>query len=50
VPNFSARNGPVPLKEVSDPLALEPGTWAAAQDVRHVCFALPKGASVLEFV
>ena len=49
VPNFSARNGAVPLKEVSDPLALEPGTWFAAKEARHVCLALPKGASVLEF-
>ena len=45
---FRAAGEPVPLKEVSKPLQLLPGTWVREGEVMTACFALPRGSSALE--
>ena len=47
-PEFRAAGSPVPLKEVSKPLQLQPGTWLREGEVMTVCVVLPRGPSTLE--
>jgi hypothetical protein len=47
-PEFRAAGSPVPLKEVSKPLQLQPGTWLRESEVMTVCVVLPRGPSTLE--
>jgi len=48
VPNLSLGSRPCPLKEVSNPLDLQSGTWTRDKSGVIVCFDLPKGRSQLE--
>ena len=47
-PEFRAAGNAVALKEVSNPLQLQPGTWSREREAITVCFALPRGESSLE--
>ena len=47
-PEFRAAGNAVPLKEVSNPLLLQPGTWTRERKAITACFALPRGESSLE--
>lgn len=48
VPRLFARETPVGLAEVPEPLQLKPGTWTRSGHGVIICFDLPKGASRLE--
>ena len=48
VPELRAAGDPFPLKEVSKPLQLQPGTWVREGEGMTVCFPLPRGPSALE--
>ena len=47
-PEFRAAGNAVALKEVANPLQLQPGTWSRERAAITVCFALPRGESPLE--
>ena len=47
-PEFRAAGNAVPLKEVSNPLQLQPGTWPREREAITVWFALPRAESSLE--
>jgi hypothetical protein len=46
-PILKAGADQTPLKEVTGPLKLAPGTWCREGEQITVCVALPKGASTL---
>lgn len=46
-PRLTHNGNAIPLKEVSKPLELKPGTWLREPKSVIVCFDLPKGSSVL---
>jgi hypothetical protein len=48
IPRLSPRPGGGELKVVEAPLKLSSGTWCREGDQLTVCFALPKGATMLE--
>ena len=47
-PEIRASGNAVPLKEVPNPLQLQPGTWSREREAITVCFALLRGESSLE--
>jgi hypothetical protein len=49
-PRLRVNQSVTPLREVSGPLKLVPGTWCREDNTVTVCFALPKGASHLEMI
>ena len=47
VPRFSAEGREAPLKEVTRPLRLAPGTWLREGEHVTLCFDLPRGPSLV---
>lgn len=48
VPKLTLAGKPQPFQEISDLVALKPGTWTRDKQSLIVCFDLPKGVSRLE--